>query len=85
MNLKEEWLQELESSKLKYFVLKIEDLFNALSDEEIELLDSLLVKNEQYLIKLGKKVNNKYWVVNRDEPYADQIKKIIEDNEGIKL
>jgi len=80
-----EWLKRLKEDNIKFFVLKIEDFIDALSWKDIELFDSFLAKHEEYRISLGKNPNNKYWVVNRDEPYADEVKKIIEDNEGVAL
>lgn len=81
--LKKRWLEDLKKDNIKFFVLKIEDLFNAFSEEEAEIFDDLLARHEKYRISLGKKPNNKYWIVNRDEPYADEVKKIIEVNEGV--
>ena len=85
MGLKEEWLENLNNAGLKYFVLKAEDFFATLSEEEVRSFDNFLVKHEQFRIDSGKHPCNKYWIVNRDEPYADEVKKIIEDNEGIEL
>jgi hypothetical protein len=45
----------------------------------------MLKKHEEYREAQGKPPTNRYWVVNRDEPYADQVKRIIEQNEGIVL
>lgn len=77
MTLKELWLQDFKEKKLKYFVLKAEDFLNALNDEEIDIFNRMLKKHEMWRVKKGKTEYNQYWVVNRDEPYADQVKKLI--------
>ena len=33
----------------------------------------------------GKEMNQKYWVVNQDEPYADEVIKLILDGEAKKI
>jgi hypothetical protein len=45
----------------------------------------MLVKVERARQPKGKPPSNKYWVVNRDEPYVDQVKEIIEKNEKVSL
>ena len=58
----------IKENKFKYFVLKIEDLINALSVEEIykfwDILDTF--NNYRYDI-LGKEKLNRYMVLNMDE------------------
>ena len=86
MNWQEEWKEDAEDAGLKYFVIKIEDFFNGCDQSDIANLDNVLEAIELYRRDmLKKKSNNRYWVVNRDEPYAIQVKEIIEKNEGIKL
>lgn len=84
-DFKEDWLDEMKKGKLRYFVLKAIDFLEALTEEEAESFNNMLKKHEAYRKALGKTSSNKYWIVNRDEPYADQVKKLIEDHHGIKL
>lgn len=85
MTLKEKWGKKLKIRGLKFFVIKIDDLFEALDDRNIECFDKLLGAIEYYRIKKGKDPNNNYYIVNRDEPYANEVKNIIEENEGIVI
>ena len=85
LTMREAWQKEIDAKGLKYFVIKIEDLFDALDDEEIECFNYFLRRNEQRRVFKGKKPFNEYWVVNRDEGYAGQVKRIIEKNENISL
>lgn len=65
--LKECWHEQLRSNDIKYFVLKVDDLFNSITDEQtVEFNDLLGTYNDYRESKLGKGVN-KYFVANRDE------------------
>ncbi len=67
----------------KYFVVKMEDVFE-LNENALKSLDYLLMLYNKHRESKGKPIN-KYWVVNRDKSYANQVKELIEKNEGIKL
>jgi len=82
---KEGWQSALREDGFKYFVLKCEDFLNALTSKEARAFDRMLQKHESYRVKKGKSSSNRYWVVNRDEPYADEVKRLIEKNRGIVL
>jgi len=75
--LKDLWLEDLEKNGLKFFVLKAEDFLSALDEDEVEQFNDLLKKHEQWRLDKGKKSSNKYWVCNRDEPYAEEVRKLI--------
>lgn len=79
-----EWKKDLEKDGFKYFVLKMEDLFEACDEDWIFGFNEILKKYNAHRETLGKSINN-YWLVNRDEPYANQVKEIIEKNKGVKL
>lgn len=85
MSLKEEWKKSMDESKLKYFVIKAEDLFELDSDDVVVFNDLLMKMENIRRWKKGKSASNNYYIVNRDEPYANEVKKIIEENEEIKL
>ena len=66
---------------MKYLVLKHEDIEKYLNRQsQYEL--SLLCKTIETMRKLdGKDINN-YFVVNADEPYANEVREIIKKHEG---
>lgn len=78
------WEEDLKNKGFKYFVLKMEDLFESCDENLLIGFNNVLRKYNDYRAKQNKPVNS-YWIVNRDEPYANEIKKIIEKNEKIKL
>lgn len=57
----------------------------ALSDEQIMWFNELLKISERHRSEKGKPPSSRYWVVNRDEPFAHEVKKLIEQSHGIKL
>lgn len=67
MNIKEDWIKELREADIKYFVLKVEDFLNSLTEEECLEFDEFLVKHEEYRSNNGKSPFNEYYVVNRDD------------------
>ena len=48
------------------------------------LINALIIFQVEYERITGKRLNQKYYVVNQDEPYSDNIIKIILDNENQK-
>lgn len=84
-SVKAGWLADLKINKLKYFVLKAEDFLNVLSESEARAFNMMLMKLEHKRESQGKTPANFYWVVNRDEPYADKVRALIEKHHGIKL
>lgn len=79
-SLRKSWKEELKAGKTKFFVLKAEDFLNSISEEDCKLFNYLLQKHERYRVQKGKSCFNRYWIVNRDEPWAYLVKKIIEEN-----
>ena len=67
----------------KYLVVKTDDLDNLISDAQWEDLQKILNTVRDARHKLGKK-DNKYIVVNEDEPYAEVVWKLIEMGEKTK-
>ena len=60
MNIKEEWLEQLNNQstsaiQFKYFVLKIDHFFEALSEDDLYLFNELLKKYNLYRDEIGKK------------------------------
>lgn len=61
-----EWLKDLEAVDCKYFVIKAEDLFEALNENMLREFSDMLYYYNEYREQQGKSVN-KYFVLNRDE------------------
>jgi len=64
-----------------HVVLKEADITEHLTKTEADILGLLYEKIIKGRASLGKK-ENKYYVVNTDEPYADDILEIIRENES---
>ena len=60
----------------KYLVLKVQDIEKYCSDSQKEDLAKLIHTVAEGRASEGKGVND-YWVVNRDENYADIVKKLV--------
>lgn len=61
----------------KYYVLKIEDLENCLSAEQVQQLAAILECVGKTRREMGKNPNPTYHIVNTDEPYADKVQELI--------
>jgi hypothetical protein len=70
---------------MKFVVLKIEDVDKYCSFEQQEQLSDICVQIEGGRMEEGKNAENRYLVVNIDEPYAKEVKEIIEKHEGEKV
>lgn len=79
------WRLHLQKNKIKYFVIKADEFLQALSPSEAKKFNILLRRYERWREGQGKTASNSYYIVNRDEPYAETVKDLIEANEGIKL
>ena len=83
-DMRDQWLEDLKTEGLRFFVLKAEDFLRALSEEEAFYFNQMLKKHEDYRTGKGKSSYNKYWVVNRDEPYAEEVRELIFKSEGVE-
>jgi hypothetical protein len=84
-DLRVNWRNHVELQGLRYLVLKFEDLFEIATEQELQMLNKLLADNEKSRKAQGKPPANKYWVVNRDEPFAPKVKQMMEDYHGIQI
>jgi hypothetical protein len=71
--------QEKFKRKHKYIVWKLDDVNKYLNKEDRFNLDLCSIAISQGRFKDGKK-NNKYVVVNEDEPYSEQVWRLIENS-----
>jgi len=69
---RDEWRFMLEDEGSKYFVVKTDDIFKYLSDEQLDSFNDILFTIDHGRRKAGKK-ENAYLVVNEDEPYASKV------------
>ncbi len=74
---KNQWITDMKQQGFKYCVFKWEDFFDALSANEVAWFNGFLKKMENHRISQHKSPGNNYWVVNRDESYADVVKNLI--------
>lgn len=71
-------MANLEGGKFdKFLVTKVSDAVNALTIEEFDRLNGLLLKIQGYRGSIGKPIFNNYLVINVDEPYADEVIEIM--------
>lgn len=66
--------------KLKFTVLKNEDIMQHLSNFDRKDLIRILTKIEKGRQLAGKTASNMYLIINTDEPYADKIIEIMKEN-----
>lgn len=57
-------------------VLKKEDIHASLNKNDLDVLKAILIKIAQYRTEQGKPLNH-YFVINFDEPYADDIAQLL--------
>ncbi|MFA2628566.1 hypothetical protein ABR778_21450 [Bacillus cereus] len=67
---------------MKFVVLKVEDVLKATSASEGVVLEGITRKIESLRKKEGRNTDPKYYVVNQDEPYAEEVLNIIKKHEG---
>lgn len=79
-----DWRHKLRAQGFKYFVLKAEDFLAALDADQVDEFNMMLQIHEAYRVHRGKPRANAYWVVNRDEPYADTVKALIFPAEAVR-
>lgn len=60
-----------------HIVIKREDIFKYLTDNQIKYLDAVLNTIADGRKKDGKKTDNSYYICNTDEPYADEVLEVI--------
>lgn len=67
-----------------HIVLKREDVFKYLEEPEQVALDVMMGKIMRGREEDGKKRLNSYYVVNKDEPYAEVVHGVIMGGEAVK-
>ena len=68
-----------------YAIISNSNAFNHLDAWDREILDAILGKIQDSRMKSGKRIDQKYWTVNVDEPYAEKVIKTIIAGEKKKL
>lgn len=61
----------------KYLIAKTADIEHYLSVEQQQQLGDLMREIARRRILEGKRAFNEYWVVNKDEPYSEQVRELI--------
>ncbi|MBP3967981.1 hypothetical protein KAF80_02835 [Bacillus sp. WL1] len=67
---------------MKFGVLKVEDVLKVSSQSELAVLDGIVRKIGIMREEEGRNPEPKYYVVNQDEPYAEEVLNIIKKHEG---
>jgi len=81
---RDDWRKQLEAGGFHYFVLDIEDVFDALSAREAMSLSRMLLKYNLHRGRSGKRPR-KYWVARRDYRCGPAVRALIEEELGIEL
>lgn len=76
--IKERWQAELRARGFRYFVVKSEDVFNALTEREVRSFDRMLGKIGDRREKQGKPRSRSFWVFARHWTGANEVKQLIE-------
>jgi len=64
-----------------HIVLKREDVMTLITADEAVQLANIMQKIEDKRFELGKKIRQAYYVVNHDEPYAQEVFEVIKEGE----
>lgn len=67
---------------MKYVVWKIEDVLSVCNEKQLATLEGVGRMISEMRKAQGKEGDLFYYVVNKDEPYADKVKELIEEHEG---
>lgn len=67
---------------MKFVVLKLDDIEKYCSFEQQEQLSGVCNEIEAGRFRDNKETEKRYFVVGTDEPYADNVKTLIEEHEG---
>ena len=70
---------------MKYGVLKIDEVEKYCSEESLRALDQVVQEISDGRARDGKDYVNVYMVVNTDEPYADEVRDLIEKHIGEEI
>lgn len=84
-SLNRRWREEIESAGLRYFVLKAEDVFDALREDDLELFNGMLRVIEEHRRRKGKPLHRSFLVFARHWKGASRIKSLMEDLLGVKI
>lgn len=66
---------------MKYIVLKVEDIEDVATYTEKETLKDIAERVSMLRKRQGRNTKPEYYIVNKDEPYADEVRKLIEGGE----
>jgi hypothetical protein len=81
----EDWKHDLGDNGFRFFVLKAQDVFDALDEEDLYVFNQMLKKIEKHREKVGKRASKSYWVYCRQWPHAKVIRSMIEALLGHKI
>jgi len=83
--IKSGWKSMLADQGFRYFVLKTKDVFAALDEEDLDQLNCILLKIEEYRRDLDKPASRSFWVFARHWKGASKVKALMEELLGIKV
>jgi hypothetical protein len=70
---------------LKFIVFKVEDIEKSCNEKQLRDLYVIAHTIKELRTKEGRNPDPDYFVVNKDEPYADKVKALIEEHEGEEI
>lgn len=77
-------MSEFTTKENKYFVLKLDDLAEYTTQEERLFLDKVAVQIAEGRRRAKREPYNSYIVCNQDEPYAEDVWRVILSGEDAK-
>jgi hypothetical protein len=83
--IKDAWRAEIRARGFRYFVLKADDVFAALSERDIKSFDRMLHKIEDSRQRRGKPISRAYWIFARHWRGAAAVKELIESLLGCQI
>jgi hypothetical protein len=70
---------------VKFVVLKVEDIEKYCPFWQQEQLSEICNQIQGGRMEVGKEAENRYYIVNADEPYAEKVRALIEEHEDKKI
>ena len=75
------WMEDIRARGLRFFVLKGEYFLEAINDVDPRLVQDfnrMLHIMGKWQARHGKTLGHRYYVINKDEPWADEVSAVLE-------
>jgi hypothetical protein len=70
----------MSKDKTKYLVWKLDEFMPLCTEAELKIIDRIMERIIRKRAAEGKDLYGRYLVVNMDEPYADEVRKLMKEH-----